>query len=36
MSEVIVHNVFFKPPLAIARVGGSSTPLDAFVWDNDT
>jgi len=36
MSEVIVHNVFFKPPLAIARVGGSSTPLDAFVWDSDT
>jgi hypothetical protein len=36
MSEVIVHNVFFRPPLAIARVGGSPTPLDAFVWDSDT
>jgi hypothetical protein len=35
MSELIVHNVFFKPPLAIARVGGSPTPLDAFVWDSD-
>ncbi len=35
MSEVIVHNVFFKPPLAIARLGGSSTPLDAFTWDSD-
>jgi hypothetical protein len=35
MSEVIVHNIFFKPPLAIARVGGSPTPLDAFVWDSD-
>ena len=35
MSDVVVQNVFFKPPLAIARVGGSKTPLDAFVWDSD-
>jgi hypothetical protein len=35
MANVVIRNVFFKPPLAIARVGGSSTPLDAFVWDSD-
>jgi hypothetical protein len=35
MSHVVFQNVFFKPPLAIARIGGSNTPLDAFVWDSD-
>jgi hypothetical protein len=28
-------NFFFLPPLAIARMGGSDTPLDCFVWDTD-
>jgi hypothetical protein len=35
MSHVVFQNGFFKPPLAIARIGGSNTPLDAFVWDSD-
>jgi hypothetical protein len=35
MSHVVFQNVVFKPPLAIARIGGSNTPLDAFVWDSD-
>ena len=30
-----IESIFFQPPLAIARVGGSDTPLDAFVWDSD-
>jgi hypothetical protein len=30
-----VEGVFFRPPLAIARVGGSDTPLDSFVWGAD-
>ena len=24
--------VFFNPPLAVARLGGSDTPLEAFDW----
>jgi hypothetical protein len=34
-QKLAAENVFFLPPLAIARVGGSETPLDAFVWDSD-
>ena len=30
-----VLELFFYPPLAIARVGGSGTPLDAFDWVPD-
>src|SRR5215813_377565 len=30
-----IHEIFFLPPLAIARVGGSDKPLDAFYWDTD-
>jgi hypothetical protein len=30
-----IASVYFLPPLAIARVGGSDTPLDCFVWDSD-
>ena len=30
-----VLELFFYPPLAIARVGGSATPLDAFDWVTD-
>jgi hypothetical protein len=30
-----VVDLFFLPPLAIARVGGSDTPLESFVWDTD-
>jgi hypothetical protein len=31
----IVDEIYFLPPLAIARVGGSETPLDSFVWQTD-
>ncbi|KYG06247.1 hypothetical protein BE21_35955 [Sorangium cellulosum] len=27
--------IFFLPPLAIARVGGSETPLECFTWATD-
>jgi hypothetical protein len=30
-----VKEVYFLPPLAIARLGASETPLDCFVWDTD-
>jgi len=30
-----VRSVFFTPPMAVARLGGSDTPLDAFVWRED-
>src|SRR6266511_3651977 len=35
MGRLQVQEIFFLPPLAIARVGGSETPLDAFVWETD-
>ena len=28
-------DIYFQPPLAIARLGGSDKPLDCFVWDSD-
>jgi hypothetical protein len=30
-----IKEIYFLPPLAIARLGGSDTPLDCFVWDTD-
>ncbi|MEN3350173.1 MAG: hypothetical protein V7632_3808 [Bradyrhizobium sp.] len=30
-----VVEMYFLPPIAVARVGGSDTPLEAFVWDTD-
>jgi hypothetical protein len=30
-----IESICFRPPLAIGRVGGSDTPLDAFAWDTD-
>src|SRR5262245_1525558 len=30
-----VERIFFRPPIAIARVGGSDTPLESFAWDSD-
>jgi len=30
-----IKSIFFQPPLAIARLGGSDKPLDCFVWDSD-
>src|SRR5712671_3744260 len=34
MSDV-VQGIFFLPPLAIARIGGSKTPLENFTWASD-
>ena len=31
-----IEEIYFLPPLAIARIGGSETPLDCFVWGTDT
>jgi hypothetical protein len=30
-----ITEIYFLPPLAIARLGASDTPLDCFVWDTD-
>jgi hypothetical protein len=30
-----IVQLFFQPPMAIARLGGSDTPLDAFEWSED-
>ena len=30
-----ITGLYFLPPLAVARVGGSETPLDSFVWESD-
>src|SRR5437773_5954734 len=30
-----ILSVFFQPPMAIARLGGSDTPLEAFTWKED-
>ena len=27
--------LYFRPPMAIARLGGSNTPLESFVWSED-
>jgi hypothetical protein len=27
--------VYFRPPMAIARLGGSDTPLESFIWSED-
>jgi hypothetical protein len=27
-----IHRIFVDPPIAIARLGGSSTPQDAYIW----
>ena len=31
MSPVI-RSIFIDPPIAIARLGGSNTPQDAYLW----
>jgi hypothetical protein len=33
---VLIREIYFLPPLAIARLGASATPLDCFVWATDT
>jgi hypothetical protein len=32
MAADTIRRLFFTPPIAIARLGGSSTPLEAFGW----
>jgi hypothetical protein len=32
---MLIKEIYFLPPLAIARLGESETPLDCFVWDTD-
>jgi hypothetical protein len=32
MAEDSIRRLFFAPPTAIARLGGSTTPLEAFDW----
>lgn len=34
MSPVL-QNIFFLPPMAVARVGGSATPVDSYEWQTD-
>jgi hypothetical protein len=35
MPRLEIKRIFFRPPLAIARIGGSDTPLDCFHWHRD-
>jgi hypothetical protein len=35
VQNVEIEEIFFRPPLAIARLGGSDTPLECFVWARD-
>ncbi len=35
MAGETVRSVFFTPPMAVARLGGSDTPVDAYVWRED-
>lgn len=30
-----INGIFFNPPMAIARLGGSETPLESFSWGED-
>jgi hypothetical protein len=30
-----IIEIFFRPPLAIARLGGADTPMDSYVWRED-
>src|SRR5256885_14625318 len=31
----VIEQIFFLPPMAVARLGGSDTPLDSFTWVED-
>jgi hypothetical protein len=33
--DVRILDVFFLPPVAIGRLGGSPTPLECYAWDED-
>lgn len=31
----VIRDIFFLPPMAVARVGGSPTPVDSYEWQTD-
>src|SRR5260370_1323025 len=31
----VIEQILFLPPMAVARLGGSVTPLDSFTWVED-
>src|SRR6266852_2574756 len=31
----VIEQIFFLPPMAVARLGGSDTPLASFTWVED-
>ncbi len=33
--SISVLEIYFRPPMAIARLGGSDTPLESFIWSED-
>lgn len=33
--NTVIHDIWLLPPLAIARLGGSSCPLNSFEWASD-
>lgn len=35
MARAGLRSLFYTPPIAVARLGGSDTPLDAFEWRED-
>lgn len=35
MRDIAIHQLSFAPVLAIARLGGSSIPMEAFSWSED-
>jgi hypothetical protein len=35
MMSISALELYFRPPMAIARLGGSDTPLESFVWSED-
>jgi hypothetical protein len=35
-SPPVLLELFFLPPIAIARVGNSPTPVEAYTWEEDT
>src|SRR6266852_1764523 len=31
----VIEQIFFLPPMAVGRLGGSDTPLESFTWVED-
>lgn len=36
MKKVTLLELYFLPPMAMARLGNSDTPLEAFAWEEDS